>query len=125
MDAAIPLVKEALQIRPNLSACSFDRGFHSPDNQAQLKQLLKRVTPPFTGIGTKETRARAMAPDCRTARKAHLEVDSAIHVLDRVRNKAKEGIERKVAIWILAFNVNKLGSLLRSQTHRKRLKLAA
>ena len=40
VDVAAPMVSEAQALYPELRACSFDRGFHSPDNRIKLDALL-------------------------------------------------------------------------------------
>ena len=46
---AVSMVAEAKQRFANLNACSFDKGFHSPENQRALKEQLERVTLPRKG----------------------------------------------------------------------------
>ena len=40
VDVAVPMVQEAQELYPELRACSFDRGFHSPANRVRLDALL-------------------------------------------------------------------------------------
>jgi hypothetical protein len=40
------MVKQAKKRFPILNACSFDKGFHSPSDQAELVQHLEQVTLP-------------------------------------------------------------------------------
>ena len=40
VDVAVPMVKQAQVLYPELRACSFDRGFHSPANRVGLDALL-------------------------------------------------------------------------------------
>ena len=40
VDVPVPMVQEAQALYPELRACSFDRGFHSPDNRVLLDGLL-------------------------------------------------------------------------------------
>ena len=40
VDVAVPMVEQAQALYPELRACSFDRGFHSPDNRVLLDGLL-------------------------------------------------------------------------------------
>ena len=43
-DHAVAVIAKARQRFPDLHACSFDRGFHSPANQADLGELLDECT---------------------------------------------------------------------------------
>ncbi len=38
-DIAVDFVKTVKEKYPNLSRCSFDKGFHSPDNQKELSNI--------------------------------------------------------------------------------------
>ncbi len=46
---AVAMVTEAKKRFPTLNACSFDKGFHSPANQAELARQLDQVTLPKKG----------------------------------------------------------------------------
>jgi hypothetical protein len=46
---AVSMIAEAKKRFPKLNACSFDKGFHSPANQAELTQHLDQVTLPRKG----------------------------------------------------------------------------
>jgi hypothetical protein len=46
VDIAVDIVKETKALFPRFSCCSFDKGFHSPDNQRQLAEELEHCTMP-------------------------------------------------------------------------------
>jgi hypothetical protein len=46
---AVSMVQETLKRFPNLYSCSFDKGFHSPENQIELNKLLGYVALPKKG----------------------------------------------------------------------------
>ncbi len=48
-DHAGPLIGEAMERFPALRACSFDRGSHSPANQAELGARGPRLPPTSAG----------------------------------------------------------------------------
>ena len=123
-EAAVPLVEDAKSHFPELESCSFDRGYHSPDNQKKLSRLLKRVTLPMPGKGTVESREREATEEFQKARKKHPGIESAINALeckglDRVGLRGKDGFERAVAISILACNLHRLGRLLQKNAQEK------
>ncbi|MCY4657550.1 MAG: hypothetical protein OXC80_12150 [Gammaproteobacteria bacterium] len=98
-EAAVPLVEDAKARFPALRQCSFDRGYHSPENQKKLGEFLDQLTLPVK------------------ARRQHPAVESAIHALEchglsRIRNRGAEGFERTVAISILAANCHRFGRML-------------
>ena len=125
-DAAVPVI-EATRLRfPELLACSFDRGFHSPQNQVALGDTLELNAMPAKGRLSDSRRAHEAQPDFALARQQHPAVESAINnleqrSLDRVRTHGKAGFARTVALSILAANVLRVGLLIRAQ-ERARLK---
>jgi hypothetical protein len=132
VDTAVPVVQAAQTAHPTLASCSFDRGFHSPSNQLDLKDLLTQVTLPVKGKGNAASRAREATSAFQAARRQHPAVESAIHALEchglgRIRNRGKAGFERTVALSILGANLHRLGVLLqqRARRRRKRLRFAA
>ena len=46
---ALEMVNATQANFPDFNACSFDKGFHSPENQRQLKDKLKQVVLPKKG----------------------------------------------------------------------------
>ncbi len=123
---AVPLITETQAMYPQLIGCSFDRGFHSPDNRRELDKQLEHNGLPRKGRLTQADRERENAAPFKAARRQHPAVESAINNLehrglDRVRTHGAEGFERTVALSILAFNVHRLGLILRRQ-HRDKVK---
>ena len=138
---AVRLIEEARQWYPELTACSFDRGFHNSENRARLDDMLELNALPKKGYRNAAERARETAPEFAEARRQHSAVESAIHHLghcglDRVRAHGRDGFARSVALSVVAANCKRLGRLLRDQERarlrrasrrreRKRLRLAA
>ncbi len=98
---------EAAQARcPDLRACSFDRGFHSPANRLRLDQLLEHNVLPRKGRLNRGDRVREEDPAFVAARRQHPAVESAIHNLehrglDRMRAYGADGFARVVALGLL------------------------
>ena len=121
---AVPLIEAARTAWPDLRACSFDKGFHSPANRARLDALLPdgNVLPQKGRLG-KAAKARELAPAFVAARQRHPSVESGIHHLQhhglgRVRTKGAEGFARTVALSIVAANLHTLGVLLQRRERR-------
>ena len=124
VDAAVPLVRACLEGYPDLRACSFDRGFHSPENRVRLDGLLGTAALPKKGKLNAAERARETAPAFARARRRHPAVESAINNLeqrglDRVRSKGADGFERTVGLSILAANLHRIGLLLQRRERRR------
>ena len=71
VDVACSLVQETQALYPQLSACSFDKGFHSPGNRKALDELLDLNALPKKGRLTQADREREGEPEFREARQAH------------------------------------------------------
>jgi IS5 family transposase len=111
---AVSLIKQTLAKFPNLSVCSFDKGFHSPANQKELGEQLDFLVLPKQGKLSQADKDREYSEDFIKARHQHSAVESAInalevHGLDKCPDHGIHGFERYVAIAILARNIQQLG----------------
>jgi IS5 family transposase len=121
-DLVVPVMKE-LQERfgGKIKSASFDRGFHTPDNQKDLAQIVR--TPCIASKGQEKGRQQQKEGTVafRKARQNHPGVESAIGALQagngqkRCRDRSKQGYERYVALGILGRNLQTLGKLLLAQ----------
>ena len=103
---------------------SFDKGFHSPENQRVLPEKLDLVALPRKGRLSQKTRALEESEAFRTARRKHSAVESAInalevHGLDRCPDHGIEGFKRYVALAVVARNIHRIGALLKQQEHTR------
>jgi IS5 family transposase len=124
---AVPMVKATQALFPSFKACSFDKAFHSPDNQKELKNLMDQVVLPKKGKLSKADQEREYAPEFKQARKQHSAVESAInalevHGLDKCPDHGIDGFERYVALAVLSRNIQKLGTIIRDQERERLLK---
>ena len=125
VDYAQPMIRETQARFPELRWCSFDRGFHSPENRLVLDELLDHNVLPRKGYLSKAGRAREQDPVFVAMRRQHPAIESAINNLehrglDRVRAFGADGFARVVALSIVAFNIHRIGLLLRRKTRRRR-----
>ena len=129
VDVAVPMVQEAQALYPELRACSFDRGFHSPDNRVLLDGLLDVNALPCKGYLSKANQEREAEECFVAARRAHPAVESAINGLehrglDRVRSHGADGFARTVALSVLAANLHRIGLLLQKRERKRRQRVA-
>ncbi|QFY90331.1 ISNCY family transposase [Magnetovirga frankeli] len=126
---AIELVRETKQAFPNLQGVSFDKGYHSPENQRELPRIVPQVTLPKKGRRNASEQEREQSPTFQQQRRQHSAVESAINGLeqgglDRCRDHGIDGFERYVALAVLARNIKRIGVLLRqaekAEADRKR-----
>jgi hypothetical protein len=117
---AVEMVEETLKRFPHVHGVSFDKGFHSPQNQKDLAVLLEHPTLPRKGRLTAEVESKEQSDDFIEKRRRHSAVESAInalenHGLDRCCDCGIEGFERYVALAVLARNIQLLGAILRKR----------
>jgi hypothetical protein len=122
---AVLMVKETQTQFPSFKACSFDKGFHSPANQTDLKALLDQVTLPKKGKWSSKDEERETSDAFVAARKAHSAVESCInalevHGLDKCLDHGIEGFKRYVALAVVSRNIQKIGQIKRDR-ERERL----
>lgn len=123
---AVDIVKETQATFPSFKACSFDKGFHSPSNQKDLKDLLEQVTLPKKGKLSEADKIREYDAEFKQAKKQHSAVESAInalevHGLDTCPDHGIDGFKRYVSLAVLSRNIQILGSIRRSTERQKLL----
>ncbi len=121
---AIDLIKQTQERYPTLAVCSFDKGFHSPQNQIELARQLDRVVLPKKGRCNKAEQAREGCDVFRRSRRKHSAVESGInalevHGLDRCLDHGIDGFKRYVALAVVARNIQKLGAELQKKTRQQ------
>ena len=124
VDHAVAVIAQAQDKFPQLAACSFDKGFHSPANQIELAEMLDQCALPKKGYLSVEARAHQDQQWFKDDRKRHPGVESAINHLehcglDRVRDHGRKGFARAAALSVLAANLKRLGRILREKQRKK------
>lgn len=114
---AVSMVEQAQQRFADLNACSFDKGFHSQDNQQRLKERLALVALPRKGKLSQSAQAQEQSEAFVQARHQHSAVESAInalevHGLDRCPDHGIVGFRRYVALAVVARNIHRIGAIL-------------
>ena len=122
---AVAIVTQTKTRFAQLVAASFDKGFHSQDNQTRLKEHLERVVLPKKGRLSEAEKARESDPEFVRLRRQHSAVESAInaleaHGLDKCPDHSIDGFKRYVALAVVARNIQRLGAVLREQEAKRR-----
>jgi hypothetical protein len=122
---AVQMVSEAKRKFATLDSCSFDKGFHSPQNQRELATRLEHVVMPKKGKLSQKRKQVEHSPEFVEARKKHCAVESAInalenHGLDRCPDHGIAGFKRYVALSVLARNLQILGAAIRRKQLQQR-----
>jgi len=119
VEVVVPVMKK-LQKRfgGKIERASFDRGFHSPENQKELAKLVKHACLAAKGSEKGQEQQEQSSAEFRESRRRHPGVESAIGALqsgngqERCRDRSKRGYERYVGLGMLGRNLHVLGKLL-------------
>jgi len=131
---AVSMVVETQKRFPNLTGCSFDRGFYTPDNKKNLKKLLDHLVMPKKGKLSEKDKEEEYSEEFIDGRKKHSSVESSIsalknHFLDRCPDHGIDGFKRYVALGVLARNIQILGNMVQQKElkreRRQKQRLAA
>jgi hypothetical protein len=117
---AVPIIEETKDRFSHLSSCSFDKGFHSPENQQQLAEILDKVILPRKGKLSAINKEIENSYEFREARRKHSAVESSInaienHGLDRCLDHGLHGFKRYVGLAVLARNIQIIGHILQQK----------
>jgi transposase, IS5 family len=125
-DLVVPVMRQ-LQKRyeGKIKSASFDRAFHTPENQRELAAIVP--TPCIACKGQEKGRQQQEEGTVafRKARQHHPGVESGIGALQsgnglkRCRDRSKRGFQRYVALGILGRNLQTLGKLLLAKDEEK------
>jgi len=97
---------------------SFDRGFHSPENQDELSQIIPNLCLPKPGAKQSKVQLTNADDEFLEAQQNHPGVESAIGALQsgngmqRCRDRSEIGCERYASLAILGRNLHTLGRML-------------
>jgi hypothetical protein len=119
------VVEQTRQLQERLGgriqSASFDRGFHSPENQTELATIIPHPCLPKKGAAQFSEQKKNATIQFREARQRHPGVESAIGALHsgnglkRCRDRTEPGFERYIALGILGRNLHTLGKLVITQ----------
>jgi uncharacterized protein Yka (UPF0111/DUF47 family) len=126
---AVPMVLAAKVKFPELSLCSFDKGYYTPQNVKELNELLDKVILCKKGKLSKEQAEAESSDDFMRYRRQHSAVESGInalenHGLDRCPDHGIEGFTRYVSLAILSRNIQILGNIIQKRNINKRKRIA-
>ena len=125
---AVSMVKEAQDKFSKLTICSFDKGFHNPINQVELRKILDFVVLPKKGKLSIADKKQEYSECFIELRHQHSAVESGInalevHGLDRCPDRGLENFNRYVALAVLARNFQKLGAVILQNMRNEKNKL--
>lgn len=121
---AIAMINETKNRFPEFNICSFDKGFHSPENQRVLNELLGVAALPRKGKLSQQARAIEKSEEFLKAREKHSAVESAInalevHGLDICLDHGIDGFKRYNALAVVARNIQRIGAILKQQRQKR------
>ena len=113
-----------------IDSLSLDRGFWSVENEAALKERVRKVVMPKKGYKNQERQAIEDEKEFTKLRHQHSAVESGInalqeHGLKKVPDHGVEGYKRYVAFGIVGYNIHRLGAIALARHYRALRKKAA
>ncbi len=117
---AVPIILETKKRSDNFNSSSFDKGFHSPDNQKKPAEISEKAVLPRKGWLSAVCRKIEHSDDFRDARRKHSAVESSIcalenHGLDRCPDHGIEGFKRYVGLAVSARDILILGHVVQQK----------
>jgi IS5 family transposase len=117
---AVPLVEDIATRFPAVNSVSLDKGFHSPENQRRLTEIIDFPVLPKKGKRSQAQLAHEQDPRFVRLRHRHSAVESAInalevHGLDVCPDHGIDGFKRYVALAVVGRNLHRLGAILLTQ----------
>lgn len=119
------VIKQTRKLQKRLGGrirrASFDRGFHSPENQEKLREIIDHPCLPMPGSRQAAQQDEEATIEFRQARQSHPGVESAIGALqagnglNRCRDRTEQGFCRYLHLGVLGRNLHVLGKLLIAQ----------
>ena len=119
VDVAIPLVKK-MKENYKIESVSFDKGFWSKGNYELLNGIVPKLVLPKKGKRNAAENQREREKKFKQLRKQHSAVESNInmleqHGLNRCPDKGIEHFKNYTALGIVAYNLHRLGNLLKKE----------
>ncbi len=129
-DVAVSVIREVQKRFEDFTGCSFDKGFHSPENQKKLSAILDKLVLPRKGKLSAINKEIENSEEFINARRKHSAVESSINALehgglDRCPDHAITGFKRYVGLAVLARNLHTIGDILqKKEVERERRRKA-
>ena len=108
----VPTIARLLRRRhPSIDTMSFDRGFHSPENQQRLAELVPHPCLPTTGVQAAAQQTAQADAVWKQARQRHSGIEFAIGALQAghgcvcCRDRTRIGYHRYLALAVLGRNL--------------------
>ena len=125
---AVPMVIAAKEKFPELSICSFDKGYYSPSNLQELTRILEIVVLCKKGKLSLDQAQWESSKAFIEYRHQHSAVESAInalenHSLDRCPDHGIDGFKRYVSLAVLGRNIQILGNLIQKRNANKQKRI--
>ena len=122
---AVLIVQDAKKRFPYLISCSFDKGYHSPQNKLDLTEILDEVILPKKGKLNAAQLKEETSASFVNARNQHSAVESGInslehHGLDRCLDRGLDGFKRYVSLSVLSKNIYQLGRMILAKERKAR-----
>lgn len=131
---AVSIIRETKEKFPELTGCSFDKGFYTPENREKLFEIVEKVIMPKKGRLSQNDKEIEYSEEFIEGRRKHSAVESGInaleqHGLDRCPDHGIKGFRKYVTLSVLSRNIQIVGNIIlrkrvKQENKLKRLKSA-
>ena len=130
VDIAQDLIRAVEEKYGKIDSISLDRGFWSVENEAALKERVRKVVMPKKGYKNQERQTIENEKEFVKLRHQHSGVESGIsalqeHGLKKVPDHSVEGYKRYISFGIVGYNIHRLGAIALARHYRALRKKAA
>jgi IS5 family transposase len=125
---AVSMVRETQNRFAEFNGCTFDKGFHSPENQRELATIIDEVILPRKGKLSAINQEIEHSKEFIEAKRKHSAIESSInalenHGLDRCRDHGIHGFKQYVALAVVARNIQIVGHILQQKELKRKRRL--
>ena len=118
---AVPMIIATKAAFPGLHSCSFDKGYHSKNNQKELADILDGVAMRSKGKQSKKAKLLQDSESFKNAGHKHSAVESCInalevHGLDKCYDHGIEGFKYYTSLAIVSRNIHIIGDMLHKKS---------
>jgi hypothetical protein len=121
---ALEMIRETKKYFGKIASTSFDKGFHTKENQKEGAKEVDELVMPVKGKPSAEAKEREAKESFKKARLQHSAVESEInglevHGLDYCPDRGIKGLKRYVGCAVVARNLQKIGAIIIETENKK------
>lgn len=130
VNVAIKVIEAVRKKYGDIDSVSFDRGYWSPENEAALIQIVRKVVMPKKGYRSHERQEIEDEKEFKKLKNRHSAVESGInalqvHGLQKVPDHGLDAYNRYISLGVVGYNIHHIGSMMLEKHYALERKQAA